>query len=116
MGLDKLQGWQSTIWSYWQAIKGVGGRGKSDPNAVKKEVQQKLKEYKHGIEKVRMAATCNIRTYWNDMRRVSSRKHRNCPRRSFERRNWLYYARCCTIGELKLRSPMAQSCRRLARC
>ena len=80
VGLDKLQGWQSTIWGYWQAIKGVGGRGKSDPNAVKKEVQQKLREYKHGIEKVRTAATCNIRTYWNDVRRVSSRKHRKCPR------------------------------------
>jgi len=48
-GLEKLESWQSTIWGYWQMIKGGG-----DSNIVnaKKEISLRLRRYKHSIGKV----------------------------------------------------------------
>lgn len=46
-GLAKLENWQSTMWGYWEMVKGQG-----QAVDVKKEVARRIKEYKHGIERV----------------------------------------------------------------
>ena len=46
-GLTKLESWQSTIWSYWEVIKGSG-----QALEVKREVATRIKDYKHGIERI----------------------------------------------------------------
>ena len=46
-GLAKLESWQSTLWSYWEVIKGSG-----QAVEVKKEVAIRIKNYKHGIERI----------------------------------------------------------------
>jgi arsenite-transporting ATPase len=46
-GLAKVESWQSTIWSYWEMVKGQG-----QAVDVKKEVAKRIRQYKHGIERV----------------------------------------------------------------
>lgn len=46
-GLAKLESWQSTLWSYWEVIKGAG-----QAMEVKKEVALRIKNYKNGIERI----------------------------------------------------------------
>ena len=46
-GLAKLENWQSTMWSYWEMVKGQG-----QAVDVKKEVASRIRQYKHGIERV----------------------------------------------------------------
>jgi arsenite-transporting ATPase len=46
-GLAKLENWQSTMWGYWEMVKGQG-----QAVDVKKEVARRIREYKHGIERV----------------------------------------------------------------
>jgi arsenite-transporting ATPase len=46
-GLAKLESWQSTIWNYWEMVKGQG-----QAVDVKKEVANRIRQYKHGIERV----------------------------------------------------------------
>ena len=56
-GLQKLESWQSTIWGYWEVIKGQG-----QAVDVKKEVARRIKSYKHGIERVGMMLRDSRRT------------------------------------------------------
>jgi arsenite-transporting ATPase len=56
-GLQKLESWQSTIWGYWEIIKGQG-----QAIDVKKEVARRIKAYKHGIERVGMMLRDGRRT------------------------------------------------------
>jgi len=55
-GIDKLQSWQTTLWTYWDVFKGLSsGDGASSANKkinIKQEVSQKLTDYKHSIQKV----------------------------------------------------------------
>ena len=46
-GLTKLESWQSSLWSYWEMV-----RGKGQGVDVKKEVARRMRSYKHGIERV----------------------------------------------------------------
>jgi arsenite-transporting ATPase len=46
-GLSKLESWQSTIWGYWEMVKGQG-----QAVDVKREVAQRIRQYKFGIERV----------------------------------------------------------------
>jgi len=54
VGIEKLESWQSTVWGYWETIKGFGKSGTSKVlvNAAKKAVAERLKTYKQGIQKV----------------------------------------------------------------
>lgn len=59
MGLQKLEGWQSTIWGYWEVLKSTAQQKEDKVNAAKAEIAEKLKEYKRGIQKVnRMLTDC----------------------------------------------------------
>jgi arsenite-transporting ATPase len=49
MGIEKLQGWQSTLWGYWDMVKGMGS---SASFASKKKAATMLDDYKRGIRKV----------------------------------------------------------------
>lgn len=46
-GLCKIESWQSTIWGYWEMVKGQG-----QAVDVKKEVANRIRQYKFGIERV----------------------------------------------------------------
>lgn len=46
-GLEKLESWQASIWGYWEMVKGQG-----QAVDVKKEVANRIRQYKHGIERV----------------------------------------------------------------
>jgi arsenite-transporting ATPase len=48
-GLEKLESWQTTMWNYWEVLK---AGGKQNPASLKKKVAQRIRNYKHGIEKV----------------------------------------------------------------
>jgi len=56
-GLEKLESWQSTMWNYWEMIKGQGSAVD-----VKKEVAKRIRSYKHGIERVGMMLRDSKRT------------------------------------------------------
>jgi arsenite-transporting ATPase len=55
-GVDKLQSWQSTLWNYWEVIKGFTSSG--GKSVVKKRVDAResiaklLSDYKANIQKV----------------------------------------------------------------
>ena len=51
-GIGKLESWQSTVWGYWETVKGFGSGSKMLVNAAKKAVAERLKNYKHSIQKV----------------------------------------------------------------
>lgn len=56
-GIEKLQSWQSTLWNYWEVLKGLGSGGVSYSSSkkrvdVKDQVAKLLEEYKLGIQKV----------------------------------------------------------------
>ena len=48
IGLDKLNTWQSKLWSYWTAFKG----GKAQMLTLQQQVAERLRNYKAGIEKI----------------------------------------------------------------
>ena len=48
-GLERLESWQTTLWNYWEVLK---AGGKHNPASLKKKVTQRIRDYKHGIEKV----------------------------------------------------------------
>jgi len=54
-GIEKLQSWQTTLWSYWDVFKGLSA-GQTDSAtkkiSIKDEVSQKLIDYKQNIQKV----------------------------------------------------------------
>mmetsp|Transcript_21120 Transcript_21120/g.25099 ORF Transcript_21120/g.25099 Transcript_21120/m.25099 type:complete len:568 (+) Transcript_21120:267-1970(+) len=55
-GIDKLQSWQTTLWSYWDVFKGLSAGAGTDNASkkinIKEDVSQKLTDYKHSIQKV----------------------------------------------------------------
>jgi arsenite-transporting ATPase len=59
IGIEKLQGWQSTLWGYWDMLKGVGS---SATFASKKKVSTMLDDYKRGIQKVALMLQDEQRT------------------------------------------------------
>ena len=52
VGIEKLQGWQSTLWGYWEMFKGLGSSASKKTLHAKEEVAAMLEEYKRGIQKV----------------------------------------------------------------
>lgn len=60
VGLEKLEGWQATLWGYWEMIKGLSGGSTGD--GVKEKVSRKLKEYKASIGRVSGMITDTLRT------------------------------------------------------
>ena len=52
-GIEKLQEWQSTLWGYWDVLKGAGSGAAAPRRGVKEEVAVMLENYKRGIQKVR---------------------------------------------------------------
>ena len=62
-GIEKLQSWQSTLWNYWEAFKGMGGSSASKKRLeAKEQVAQMLHDYKRGIQKVACMLTDQDRT------------------------------------------------------
>jgi len=55
-GIEKMQSWQTTLWSYWDVFKGLSTTGGTSSATkkinIKEEVSQKLIDYKHSIQKV----------------------------------------------------------------
>jgi hypothetical protein len=48
-GIEKLQGWQSTIWGYWDVLKGMGSAASMKRMKAKEEVAGMLENYRRGI-------------------------------------------------------------------
>jgi len=51
-GLDKLEGWQATLWGYWEMFKGLAGGSSAESGGVKEKVARRLREYKASIGRV----------------------------------------------------------------
>lgn len=51
-GIEKLQGWQSTLWGYWDVVKGLGSSASKKRLHAKEDVAEMLENYKKGIQKV----------------------------------------------------------------
>jgi arsenite-transporting ATPase len=55
-GIVKLQSWQTTIWTYWDAFKGltsgVGASQAMKKNKLREEISEKMTNYKQSIQKV----------------------------------------------------------------
>jgi arsenite-transporting ATPase len=61
-GIEKLQGWQSTLWGYWDVLKGLGSSASKNRLHAKEEVAQMLENYKTGIQKVALMLQDQRRT------------------------------------------------------
>ncbi|CAB9500795.1 ATPase GET3 [Seminavis robusta] len=65
-GIDKLQSWQTTFWSYWEAFKTASSTASMTKAqrraALKNQVKDKLTQYKHDIQKVAMMLQDQTRT------------------------------------------------------
>lgn len=62
-GIEKLQGWQSTLWGYYDVVKGYGGSTESTNRLkAKEEVSQMLETYRRGIQKVALMLQDQRRT------------------------------------------------------
>ncbi len=61
-GIEKLQGWQSTLWGYWDVLKGLGSSASKNRRHAKDEVAQMLENYKTGIQKVALMLQDQRRT------------------------------------------------------
>ena len=62
-GIEKLQGWQSTLWGYVDALKVMGGSKASKARlGAKEEVASMLENYKRGIQKVALMLQDQRRT------------------------------------------------------
>jgi len=62
-GIEKLQGWQSTLWGYVDALKVMGGSNASKARLdAKSEVASMLENYKRGIQKVALMLQDQRRT------------------------------------------------------
>ncbi|KAG7361783.1 anion-transporting ATPase-domain containing protein [Nitzschia inconspicua] len=59
-GIDKLQSWQTTFWTYWETFK--SGFGKNNISKLKQHVTEKLIRYKRDIQKVAMMLQDEKRT------------------------------------------------------
>lgn len=61
-GIEKLQGWQSTLWGYWDVLKGMGSSASKKRYHAKEQVAEMLESYKKGIQKVALMLTDQRRT------------------------------------------------------
>lgn len=61
-GIEKLQGWQSTLWGYWDVVKGLGSSATKNRLHAKEEVAEMLENYKRGIQKVALMLQDQKRT------------------------------------------------------
>mmetsp|Transcript_10456 Transcript_10456/g.15885 ORF Transcript_10456/g.15885 Transcript_10456/m.15885 type:complete len:556 (+) Transcript_10456:65-1732(+) len=61
-GIEKLQGWQSTLWSYWDVVKGLGSATSKKRMHAKEDVAEMLENYKKGIQKVALMLQDQRRT------------------------------------------------------
>ena len=61
-GIEKLQGWQNTIWGYWDVLKGMGSSASLRRMQAKEEVANMLENYKRGIQKVALMLQDQRRT------------------------------------------------------
>mmetsp|Transcript_14532 Transcript_14532/g.31571 ORF Transcript_14532/g.31571 Transcript_14532/m.31571 type:complete len:568 (-) Transcript_14532:94-1797(-) len=61
-GIEKLQGWQSTLWGYWDVMKGMGSSASTKRFHAKEEVAEMLENYKKGIQKVALMLQDQRRT------------------------------------------------------
>ena len=61
-GIEKLQGWQSTIWTYWDVMKGMASSASLNRKRAKDEVATMLENYKRGIQKVALMLQDQRRT------------------------------------------------------
>lgn len=61
-GIEKLQGWQSTIWTYWDVMKGMASSASLNRKSAKDEVATMLENYKRGIQKVALMLQDQRRT------------------------------------------------------
>jgi len=61
-GIEKLQGWQSTLWSYWDVMKGLGSSASKKRLHAKEDVAEMLENYKKGIQKVALMLQDQRRT------------------------------------------------------
>jgi arsenite/tail-anchored protein-transporting ATPase len=60
-GINQLQTWQTTFWTYWETIK-AGMLGGNNMSKLKTHVKDKLTQYKHDIQKVSMMLQDQQRT------------------------------------------------------
>jgi arsenite/tail-anchored protein-transporting ATPase len=52
-GIDQLQSWQTTFWTYWESFKaGMVGSNTMSMSKLKSHVKEKLTRYKHDMRKV----------------------------------------------------------------
>lgn len=51
VGIEKLEGWQATLWGYWEMIQNLGS-GSGASSGIKEKVATKLKDYKASIGRV----------------------------------------------------------------
>jgi len=61
-GIEKLQGWQSTLWTYWDVMKGMASSASLKRKHAKEEVAEMLESYKRGIQKVALMLQDQQRT------------------------------------------------------
>ena len=61
-GIEKLQTWQSSLWGYWEVMKGMGSSASKKRVNAKETVATMLEEYKRGIQKVAMMLQDQQRT------------------------------------------------------
>jgi arsenite-transporting ATPase len=61
-GIEKLHGWQNTIWGYWDVLKGMGSSASLRRMQAKEEVANMLENYKRGIQKVALMLQDQRRT------------------------------------------------------
>mmetsp|Transcript_34134 Transcript_34134/g.72729 ORF Transcript_34134/g.72729 Transcript_34134/m.72729 type:complete len:560 (-) Transcript_34134:132-1811(-) len=61
-GIEKLQGWQSTLWGYWDVVKGLGSSASKKRLRAKEDVSEMLENYRKGIQKVALMLQDQRRT------------------------------------------------------
>jgi len=61
-GIEKLQSWQSTLWGYWDVMKGMGSSASKKRMHAKDNVAEMLENYKQGIQKVALMLQDQRRT------------------------------------------------------
>uniref|UniRef100_A0A7S3XEW3 ArsA/GET3 Anion-transporting ATPase-like domain-containing protein n=1 Tax=Oxyrrhis marina TaxID=2969 RepID=A0A7S3XEW3_OXYMA len=59
VGLTKLESWQTSLWQYWQMVK---GGNYTQTEALRKKVTARIRDYKKGIEKVGRMLKDRMRT------------------------------------------------------
>ena len=61
-GIEKLQSWQSSLWGYWEVMKGMGSSASKKRVNAKETVATMLEDYKRGIQKVALMLQDQHRT------------------------------------------------------